>query len=105
MIRLSSVFMSSPKFPPGQILATPGAINALGECHQNPLAFLARHLAGDWGELSDGDRQLNDQAVLDGSRIFSAYRTKTGTKLWVITDATDENGERSVTTILLPEEY
>ena len=48
MIRLSSIFMSAPKFPLGQILATPGAINALGECHQNPLAFLARHSAGDY---------------------------------------------------------
>jgi hypothetical protein len=105
MIQLSSVFMRAPRFPLGQILATPGALDALGQCHQNPLAFLARHSAGDWGDLSDGDRELNEQAVLDGSRIFSAYRTKNGTKLWVITDATDENGQRSVTTILLPEEY
>lgn len=105
MIRLSSVFMSAPKFPLGQILATPGAVEALGQCHQNPLEFLARHSAGDWGELCDDDKELNDQAINDGSRIFSAYRTKNGTRLWVITEATDEHGHRSVTTILLPEEY
>jgi hypothetical protein len=105
MIRLSSIFMSAPKFPLGQILATHGALEALGQCHQNPLGFLARHSTGDWGELSDADRELNEHAVIDGSRIFSAYRTKTGTKLWVITDAMDENDQRSVTTILLPEEY
>lgn len=105
MIRLSSTFMRTPIFPLGQILATPGALDALGKCHQNPLSFLARHSSGDWGELSDGDRELNEQAVIDGSRIFSAYRTKNDTKLWVITDAADENGQRSLTTILLPEEY
>jgi hypothetical protein len=105
MIRLSSIFMSAPRFPLGQILATPGALEALGQCHQNPLEFLACHSAGDWGELSDDDRELNDQAVLDGSRIFSAYQTKNGTKLWVITEATDDTGERSATTILLPDEY
>jgi hypothetical protein len=48
MIRLSSVFMNAPMFPLGQILATPGALNAIGECHQNPLVVLARHSAGDW---------------------------------------------------------
>jgi hypothetical protein len=105
MIRLSSTFMTAPRFPLGQILATPGALNALGECHQNLLSFLARHSTGDWGVLSNEDRELNEIAIDDGSRILSAYRTNNGTKLWIITDATDENGKRSATTILLPEEY
>ena len=105
MIRLSSVFVNAPKFPLGQILATPGALDALGECHQNLLSFLARHSVGDWDDLSDEDRELNDLAVEDGSRILSAYRTKNGTKLWIITEAIDDTGERSATTILLPEEY
>jgi hypothetical protein len=105
MIRFSSTFMAAPRFPLGQILATPGALQALGKCHQNPLEFLARHSAGDWGELCEADRELNEQAVLDGSRIFSSYRTKNDTKLWIITDATDDNGQRSATTILLPDEY
>jgi hypothetical protein len=105
MIRLSSVFMSAPRFPLGQILATPGALNALGQCHQNLLSFLTRHSVGDWGDLSDEDRELNDLAVEEGSRILSAYRTNNGTKLWIITEAMGENGQRSATTILLLEEY
>jgi hypothetical protein len=105
MIRLSSTFMGARRFPLGQILATPGALEALGQCHQNPMEFLARHSAGDWGEVCDEDRSLNDQSVIDGSRILSAYSTKIGMKLWIITEATDEHGHRSATTILLPDEY
>jgi len=105
MIRLSSVFVNAPKFQLGQILATPGALQALGQCHQNLLSFLARHSAGDWGDLCDEDRELNDSAVEEGSRILSAYHTKNGTKIWIITEAIDDNGERSATTILLPDEY
>jgi hypothetical protein len=105
MIRLSSVFMTAPRFPLGQILATPGALQALGQCHQNPMEFLARHSAGDWGELSDEDRELNDLAVEEGSRILSAYCTNNGVKIWIITEAMGENGHRSATTILLPDEY
>ena len=55
--------------------------------------------------LSDEDREQNEQAIIDGSRILSAYVTKNGTKLWVITEAADDTGQRSATTILLPEEY
>jgi hypothetical protein len=59
-----------------------------------------RHAAGDWGEVYAEDWSLNDQAVLDGTRLLSAYRTLKGKQLWVITEA-----DRSVTTILFPVEY
>ena len=85
-----------PLFPLGQIVATPGALEALTDARQSPVEFLARHARGDWGE----DKALNDEAVKDGSRILSAYRTKVGVKLWVITEA-----DRSSTCILLPDEY
>jgi hypothetical protein len=97
--------MTGMKFPLGQLAATPGALEALEESGQKPDFFLARHAAGDWGEVDQEDRTLNDQAVADGSRILSAYRTVKGTKLWVITEATDDAGNRAATTILLPEEY
>lgn len=94
-----------PKFCLGRIVATPGALEALAKAGQSALAFVHRHVRGDWGELDEEDRRLNDEAILDGSRILSAYRTRAGEKLWVITEATDDRGHRAATTLLLPDEY
>lgn len=93
------------KFSLGQLAATPGALEALEDAGQAPAEFLRQHAAGDWGEVSAEDKVLNDQALLDGSRLLSAYRTTKGTKLWIITEAQDDRGHRAATTILLPEEY
>lgn len=93
------------KFPLGQLLATPGALEALHESGQSPAEFLLRHVQGDWGDLSSDDKLLNEEALTDGSRIMSVYRTNKGTKLWIITEAADENGHRVCTTCLLPDEY
>jgi len=87
-------------FKLGQLLVTPGALDALQVSGQSPWVFLTRHLAGDWGDLDAEDKALNDQAVQDGSRILSAYITSNETKVWVITEA-----DRTATTILLPDEY
>lgn len=89
-----------PRFALGQVVATPGALEALEEAGQLPQEFLHRHVVGDWGELDEHDRQANERAVHGGDRILSAYRTKKGAKLWVITEY-----DRSVTTLLLPGEY
>ena len=88
------------RFPLGRLVATPGALQALRESMQNAVEFLARHGSGDWGEVCEEDRQENELSLKEGFRILSAYRTKLGEKIWVITEA-----DRSVTTILLPEEY
>lgn len=96
---------ATTKFNCGAILATPGATEAFEKNGQTPLEFLQRHLSGDWGELCDEDRLLNDQALIDGSRLLSAYRLADGTKIWLITEAVGENGRREATTFLLPEEY
>jgi len=93
------------KFPRGQVLATPGALEAMEESGQTVDFFLEQHVAGRWGEVSADDWQLNDEALKDGSRILSAYLTLKGKKLWVITEATDDDGRRAATTLLLPEEY
>jgi len=87
-------------FKLGQLLVTPGALEALQASGQSPWVFLTRHLAGDWGDLCVEDKRLNDEAVQDGSRILSAYSTSRGAKVWLITEA-----DRSATTILLPDEY
>jgi len=95
-----AIVSHQPLFPLGQIVATPGALEALNNARQSPVEFLARHARGDWGEVCAEDKALNDEAVKDGSRILSAYRTKVGVKLWVITEA-----DRSSTCLLLPDEY
>ena len=89
----------------GQTLATPGALQAMAKAGDDPLNFIRRHHAGDWGNLGDEDKHLNDESVKDGSRILSAYHTSLGEKLWIITEAADDGGRRAATTILLPEEY
>lgn len=84
----------------GQVVATPGAVEALKEAHQTASDLLNRHLSGDWGDLCDEDRELNDEAINNGSRVLSSYILSTGEKLWIITEA-----DRSSTCLLLPSEY
>ncbi len=88
------------RFTLGQTVATPGALAAMTESGQSPCEFLRRHISGDWGEVDAEDQQSNEDALLHGERLLSAYRTSIGTKLWVITEA-----DRSSTCILLPNEY
>lgn len=94
-----------PLFNPGRILATPGCLELLQQTGQSLWEFLARHLAGDWGEVDVEDRTANDEALKDGSRVLSAYVLKNNEKIWIITEATDENGVRAATTGILPSEY
>jgi hypothetical protein len=89
-----------PLFPLGQIVATPGALAALGRAQQPPTSFLARHASGDWGELEPADVAENQYSIAHGFRLLSSYQTNAGEKLWIITEA-----DRSATTLLLPEEY
>lgn len=93
------------KFHPGKLVATPGALEALARSGQEVTFFLERHLRGDFGEVDAEDRNLNDQALLDGSRLLSAYRTLKGEKIWIITEAVGDDGRRASTCILLPDEY
>jgi hypothetical protein len=69
------------------------------ELRLDPAHYLARHVTGDWGDLSADDKKENDYSVTRSLRIFSAYGTG-DSKLWIITEA-----DRSVTTILRPDEY
>src|ERR1035437_5021080 len=86
------------RFPLGQTVMTPGAIDALAKSGQSPVEFISQHVAGQWGEVCDNDKQANEQALKDGERLLSAYRTRLGRRVWIITEA-----DRSVTTMLLPE--
>lgn len=94
-----------PRFDLGQTVATPGALAALEEAQVSPALLIARHVVGDWGCVCEEDKQANDDALKDGSRLLSAYMLPTGTKIWVITEATDGQGRRAATTLLMPSEY
>ena len=89
-----------PRFTLGQIVATPGALDALAENGQEPTEFIQRHVVLDAGELDKEDQQTNEEAVANGERILSSFLLNDGTKLWVITEA-----DRSSTCLLLPSEY
>lgn len=82
----------------GRIVATPNALKCITQ--DDILAGIQRHQAGDWGDLTDEDCEANDRALVQSTRILSAYTAVTGTKFWIITEA-----DRSATTILLPEDY
>lgn len=88
------------KFQLGQIVATPGALEALARAQQTPVEFLRRHMAGDWGDVDAHDRAENEFSLTCGFRLLSSYRTAAGDTVWAITEA-----DRSATTLLLPEEY
>lgn len=89
----------------GQLCATRGVANRIVEddaFEQFVYASLGRYIVGDWGEMPEEDKAMNDQAVSEGGRIFGAYRdTKhSDWRIWIITEA-----DGSVTTVLFPDEY
>lgn len=97
--------IAKPKFSLGQVVATPGALEALEQSNQSSFEFIAKHARGDWGIVNEEDKSANELSLIDGSRLLSAYRTSKGTKIWIITEAADDRGNRAATTILLPDEY
>ena len=64
------------------------------------LNALSRHVRGDWGTLDAEDLQSNERALRFGGRLFSSYHSSQDVKFWIITEC-----DRSVTTVLLPEDY
>lgn len=88
----------SGKFPLGQSVATPNALSRLTA--PDISTALARHVAGDWGDVCPEDWHENELSLREGYRILSAYRSAAGEKFWIITEA-----DRSSTTILMPEDY
>lgn len=89
-----------PRFAHGRLLMTPGVRALIQETRLDVLPYLHRHLQGDWGDLCDDDRRANDAALRNGDRLLSSYAVSPAQKLWIITEY-----DRSVTTLLLPDEY
>ena len=96
------------KFNAGQVVMT----NSISRFIDNDIIkiiwiqrSLVRHLNGDWGDCSEDDIQMNNQALNNDSRLFSVYNkpnylTSPIACIWIITE-----WDRSVTTILFPEDY
>jgi hypothetical protein len=82
----------------GQIVATANAVSQLP--NSAILIGIARHCTGDWGDVCEEDRESNDAALRDGERILSVYQTAAGVTFWIITE-----WDRSITTVLMPEDY
>lgn len=94
-------YTNGPRFPMGRPVITPAAQAALDAAGIEGVLLLARHIHGDWGDLSPEDLASNELALLTGRRLLSSYSIPDGrSKVWIITEA-----DRSVTTILLSHEY
>lgn len=88
------------KFELGRVVATTAVLTWANQNGVDLAPYLARHAVGDWGEMTREDREQNESALASGeARLFSAYDTPAG-RLWIITE-----WDRSVTTILTPEDY
>jgi len=106
MNHMSHTRRYEPRFPLGLVVSTPGALETCSNALMQKC--LARHLTGDWGCVSAEDKAANDAALTDGDRLLSAYPIDPNqpsegfgkNTLWIITEA-----DRSVTTLLLPDEY
>ena len=85
-------------FELGDLVITANAAREL--LHIEVLITLARHQAGDWGELCEEDRAENERALEHGNRIFSVYCVRQSVKFYIITEC-----NREATTVLLPEDY
>lgn len=95
-----------PKFDLGNVVITRRGAQAMASFENSAKKFaelLVRHATGDWGELDESDKRMNDRAVTNGNMILSQYRIGDELMLWVISDPADDAGRR-VTTVLLPEE-
>lgn len=112
--RRVTLMSNAPRFALGQMVATPGALELLEQSGFSALALISRHVHGDWGDCCDEDKATNELSVQQGMRVMSVYRLVDAERLlqtpldkrsslptvWIITEA-----DRSVTTLLLPEDY
>ncbi|MDW9227216.1 putative type I restriction-modification system methyltransferase subunit [Burkholderia cepacia] len=99
-MNLPSTVHAGPRFKLGRIFATPAALEAIADAHVSIIDLLIRHMRGDWGELSESDRQQNELSVDTGLRLLSSYVLPNSQTVWVITE-----WNRSATTFLLPGDY
>jgi len=96
-MKINILTIRAEKFPLGQVVITANAADQLDSQAVNE--GLIRHASGDWGEICDEDRQLNEVSLREEGRLLSVYGHG-AKRFWIITEA-----DRSVTTVLMPEDY
>lgn len=90
--------LADPKFPLGRLVATRNAASQLSS--EDVAIGISRHASGDRGDVCEEDRASNEEALAEGLRLMSVYTSSNGLTFWIITD-----WDRSITTVLLPEDY
>lgn len=88
------------RFGLGVVVATPGALEVLGNLEVSPSELVERHASGDWGDVPSEDARENEYSLKHGFRVLSSYPLPGGERIWIITEA-----DRSSTCLLLPREY
>jgi hypothetical protein len=88
------------RFELGVVVATPGALELLGEFEISPSELVERHASGDWGDVPPEDARENEYSLKHGFRVFSSYPLPSGEQVWILTEA-----DRSSTCLLLAREY
>lgn len=93
-------YATPPKFIPALIVATPGALELLVSAGKEPYEYIVRHIKGEWGDVDRHDQVANEHALLVGLRVMSVFKITETETLWLITE-----GDRSICTLLVPDEY
>ena len=98
MIEIGVLDVTQAKFWPGNLYVTEPVGSKVRR--EDIVAAVNRHYVGDWGDVCNEDYQANEEALAEGGRLFSVYHDRAGVKFWIITES-----DRSVTTVLLPDDY
>jgi hypothetical protein len=92
------MILANAKFSLGCLVATSNAASQLSP--EDVAVGICRHASGDWGDICDEDQASNEGALVEGLRLMSVYTSSKGKTFWIITE-----WDRSITTVLLPEDY
>lgn len=96
MAELNSLENGDVKFGVGEVVITPAASAALAANGRSLRELLARHQAGDWGDVSDQTRTVNQRGLQEQFNVLSAYPIATGARITVVT-----NRDRTLTMVHL----
>lgn len=100
--------VTSKYFNIGKIMVTRGIYEAIKENSRFAAEVnlsLQRYAVKDWGNLSDDDKQANEESLKypDDLYLLTAYETCKG-KIWIITNRISENAGDNATTVCFPSE-